>query len=281
MKIALITSLEKPDGTFDDQLLRDSLVKSGHTAEFRVWNGATDWLSYETCLLRSTWDYHRNVTKFLSWLQTTAKFTRVLNPYETVRWNTDKSYLSDLGTRGIPVIPTQVFTEQSKALTAIAKLLEKGRVVVKPAVSASGELTHRLDSESKLEYVVGEILERSALVLQPYIETIVEEGELSLVFFKISGKTQYSHSVLKTAKKGDFRVQEEFGGTVEKVEAPDDSIAVARNCLETMPQKWTYARVDLVDWTTSPRVGEVELIEPELFFRHHPPALDLMKQALG
>ena len=99
-------------------------------------------------------------------------------------------------------------------------------------------------------------------------------------------KQQVTHSLVyayrdRRAKKGEFRVQEEFGGSVERVSAPDPAIAVARKCLETIPQKWTYARVDLVDWTTSPRIGELELIEPELFFRLHSPALDLMKQALA
>lgn len=31
-----------------------------------------------------------------------------------------------------------------------------------------------------------------------------------------------------------------------------------------------YARVDILDWKTSPKVSELELIEPELFFRVGP-----------
>ncbi|MES2965138.1 MAG: hypothetical protein V4760_14730, partial [Bdellovibrionota bacterium] len=111
MRIALVTCLEKPEGTFDDQLLRTALIKAGHTANFLVWNGAADWASYDTCLLRSTWDYHRNLKKFLSWHQNTSKNLRVVNGTELVRWNSDKSYLCELGNAGISVVPTKVFTQ--------------------------------------------------------------------------------------------------------------------------------------------------------------------------
>jgi glutathione synthase/RimK-type ligase-like ATP-grasp enzyme len=280
VKIALVTCLEKPEGTFDDQLLKAALVKAGHTADFRVWNGATDWPSYDTCLLRSTWDYHRNLKKFLHWMHSVSKNLRVLNGLDVVRWNADKSYLCELGKAGLSVVPTKVFTDASEAIKTISKQIETGRVVIKPAVSATAELTYKIESDKDLGKLVKAILDRSGLVLQPYVESIEEHGELSLVYFMISGKIRYSHSVLKKAKRGDFRVQEEFGGSVEKANPPAEAMRLAERALEAVSHKWSYARVDLVDWTTQPRVGELELIEPELFFRLHPEAADSMIQAL-
>lgn len=280
MKIALATCLEKPDGTFDDQLLRSALVKAGHTADFRVWNAAPDWSGYDVCLLRSTWDYHRNVGKFLSWIKQISAQTRVVNSYELVNWNCDKSYLCELGIKGLSVVPTKIFTDAGEAKKAILKAIENGRVVAKPTVSATAELTHRIDTEKDLDKVVAGVLARSPLALQPYVESIEVDGEISLVYFKIQGKTRYSHALVKRAKRGEFRVQEEFGGSVEKLVPPDAALALAQKALELVPYKWCYARVDVVDWTSQPRVGELELIEPELFFRLHPDSLEMMTQSL-
>ena len=42
-----------------------------------------------------------------------------------------------------------------------------------------------------------------------------------------------------------------------------------------------YARVDLVRSVDGLRLMEIELIEPELFFRFHPPAATAFAQALA
>ncbi|MES2965139.1 MAG: hypothetical protein V4760_14735, partial [Bdellovibrionota bacterium] len=140
---------------------------------------------------------------------------------------------------------------------------------MKPTVSATAELTYRLDSTKDLEKIVNGVLERSALILQPYVESIEPDGEISLIYFKVAGKIRYSHSVMKKAKRGEYRVQEEFGGSVEKFNPSSDAMNAAKKALDAIPHEWAYARVDLVDWTTRPKVGELELIEPELFFRLH------------
>lgn len=281
MRIALATCLEKPEGTFDDQLLRAALAKAGHTADFRVWNAAADWTGYDTCLIRSTWDYHRNSAKFVAWVRAVSVHSRVLNSHEAISWNVDKSYLCDLGHRGLSVVPTKIFTDAGEARKAITKQIESGRVVVKPTVSATAELTHKIETDKDLAEIVKNILARSPLVLQPYVESIEEDGELSLVYFKIQGKVRFSHAIHKRAKRGEFRVQEEFGGSTEKIVPPDPCLELARKTLEMIRQNWTYARVDLVDWTTTPRLGELELIEPELFFRFHSDAIDSMILALA
>ncbi|MEK7356945.1 MAG: hypothetical protein AAB250_10875 [Bdellovibrionota bacterium] len=281
MKIALATCLEKPEGTFDDQLLKAALVKAGHTADFRVWNAAADWTAYDTCLIRSTWDYHRHLPKFLSWIHTISKHLRVMNPLDVVKWNSDKKYLCELGNNGVSVVPTKVFTSAEEAVKAIAKHVEDRRAVIKPTVSATADLTFKVDSGKDLDSLVKSILARSALVLQPYVESIEEEGELSLIYFKVAGKAKFTHAIAKRPKRGEFRVQEDFGGSVEKVTPPDHCLAVAQRALDAIPHKWHYARVDLVDWKAKAQVGELELIEPELFFRLDRDSLDSMVQCLA
>ena len=49
---------------------------------------------------------------------------------------------------------------------------------------------------------------------QPFVESIVSTGEYSLFYFA----GEYSHSILKTPKADDFRVQEEHGGVIRAIE---------------------------------------------------------------
>ncbi len=75
--------------------------------------------------------------------------------------------------------------------------------------------------------------------------------------------------ILKTARKGDFRVQEEHGGGVVPVAKPDSAlVALADRTIATLPGLPLYARVDLVRMPNSTfAVMELELIEPCLYFR--------------
>ena len=49
----------------------------------------------------------------------------------------------------------------------------------------------------------------------------------------IGGK--YTHAVKKTAKKGDFRVQDDHGGKVEIYNATQSEIKFAEDCIEKCP----------------------------------------------
>ena len=82
----------------------------------------------------------------------------------------------------------------------------------------------------------------------------------------INGK--YSHAVLKKAKMGDFRVQDDFGGTVEKINPSKDLISLAEKTIQKLKPIPFYSRVDLIlNNENSPVIMELELIEPELWFR--------------
>jgi glutathione synthase/RimK-type ligase-like ATP-grasp enzyme len=104
------------------------------------------------------------------------------------------------------------------------------------------------------------------MLLQEYLSDINLNGEISLIM--IGG--EYTHAVRKTAKKGDFRVQDDHGGKVNKYNAKESEIKFANKCLEACPYKTTYARVDIIyDNNNEPSLSELELIEPELWFRNN------------
>jgi hypothetical protein len=71
------------------------------------------------------------------------------------------------------------------------------------------------------------LVARGAQVVQPFLPEI-REGEWSLIF--LGG--EFSHAVVKRPAEGAFRVQHDFGGTVERREPKlsliDDARAVLR-----------------------------------------------------
>ena len=102
---------------------------------------------------------------------------------------------------------------------------------------------------------------------------IVEEGEISLIM--IGG--EHTHSVKKKAKKGDFRVQDDHGGTVENYKPSNEEIKFAQRCIEICPERTLYARVDIIyDNENKLALNELELIEPELWFREYPKSAEIL-----
>ena len=68
--------------------------------------------------------------------------------------------------------------------------------------------------------------------------------------------------------KGDYRVQDDFGGTIHDYQALEKEKLFAEMVVRACDPSPYYARVDLVwDNNNELAVGELELIEPELWFR--------------
>jgi hypothetical protein len=91
----------------------------------------------------------------------------------------------------------------------------------------------------------------------------------------------YINNVLLKAKKGDFRVQDDFGGSVYPYSASHQEIAFAQQVIAQCHELPVYARVDLM-WDNQEElcISELELIEPELWLRTYPNASELMAKAL-
>ena len=108
------------------------------------------------------------------------------------------------------------------------------------------------------------------MLFQEFQHQIQSKGEMSLMM--IDGK--FTHAVLKKAKPGDFRVQDEFGGTVVDYAPNKEEIAFAEKAIAACPKETIYGRVDIFyDNENRLSLGELELIEPELWFENIPPLL--------
>lgn len=252
----------------EDQLLLDALTKKGFKVARTNWDNPTfDWSSTRYALFRTTWDYFDRFDEFEPWLKKVEQETTLLNSSKLLYWNIDKHYLQDLQDQGVN-IPATVFLEKSSTETLVDAVIKTGwkEVVLKPVISGAGRHTYRFRAEDAQDHesIFQDLIKKEAMMIQAYQNQITSKGEVALVFFG----DQFSHAILKKAKPGDFRVQDDFGGTVHDYEPSNAMIEFAKNAISKCPEAPLYARVDLIwDNNDAFAVSELELIEPELWFR--------------
>lgn len=264
-----MTCAEKPDLTSSDRLLASALKRLGAQVSPVIWTDPDAlYGEWDGLVLRSVWDYHKRFQSFLEWTVSASHSSgRLINSMEVVRWNLQKSYLLELSQKDLPCVPSLPLRKEisAEAMVELVKEEEWSEIVVKPTISATAFLTFQSSLEdTALVDKLEKVRSQSDVLVQPYLSTVKEHGEVSLIFFNGENR-EFSHAVLKTPKEGDFRVQSDFGGTEAPISAPDGLKELADLALDTVPGDWVYARVDMIDWRTEPLISEIELIEPDLF----------------
>jgi glutathione synthase/RimK-type ligase-like ATP-grasp enzyme len=279
-RIALVSARAARGMDEDMPPLQAAFAQLGAHSEIADWDDPqVEWRSFDLALLRSAWDYTERLAQFLGWVERTAAVTRLLNPVAVVRWNSDKHYLLTLAGQGVPIVPSTFAEPGADVERVLQEFLAQSvheDVVVKPAVGACSRDTrrHARDRHEEICTHVRRLLEagRSAL-LQPYLAGVDRDGETALIF--IDG--QFSHAI----RKGPLLPRD--GQATAALFAPEDIIprapaadelALAERLLKQLPVgKLLYARVDLIrDADGKPRLLELELTEPSLFFAHAPDA---------
>ncbi len=266
----------------EDALLQSALANLGLSSTRIDWSRAReDWAWYRCAVFRTTWDYFDRFAEFTAWLDRVEGQTRLCNPASIIRWNMDKHYLADLERRGIPVVRSR-FVERGSQLRLGALLEETGWVeaVIKPCVSGAARHTYRLNRGNcdQLDGVIQPLLAAESFLFQPFEPAIMATGEDSLMVF--GGR--YSHAVRKVAKAGDFRVQDDHGGTVGPYQPAREQIELAERAIAACDPLPVYGRVDMIqDSRGGYAIMELELIEPELWLRFHPPAAVAFAEALA
>jgi glutathione synthase/RimK-type ligase-like ATP-grasp enzyme len=265
-RVALATYDAAPDLAPDDQLLAAALERAGIRAAPAVWSDrSVDWRSFDVVVIRSCWDYHRRHGEFVAWLDALDASRRpVWNPTSMMRWNSDKRYLIDLARRGLATVPTRIVERGSAVRVGdVARVEGWTRFVVKPAVSASAHETHALELPLGAEdrAAIERVAAHGDVLVQPFLEEITTDGELSLIFFD----GVFSHAAIKRSRRGDFRVQTEHGGTVAPVDVVPAVVEQASRSLDALDDVPLYARVDGIGDAESFRLMELELIEPNVF----------------
>ncbi|HCD9234943.1 RimK family alpha-L-glutamate ligase [Elizabethkingia anophelis] len=263
----------------EDTDLLNFLKEKGFDINLVIWNDNNiNWTDYDVVIIKSPWDYHEHVIEFSNWLDSLHKLhIKVLNPVDTIKWNSNKHYLKDISNQGLPVIRTEYLSKGNEFHDEFFEMFGKDTLVVKPCVSAGARNTITVSKEtvSDKRAEINTLISEEDYMVQPFVNEI-KEGEWSFLFF--NGK--YSHCALKKPKQGDFRVQHYHGGSISYPEADPKHIAQAEEYLKVVPQQTLYARVDGVLVDNTFQLMELELIEPYLFLNSDTTLFENYYQAL-
>jgi hypothetical protein len=279
--IALVTYRDLPQLTPEDQLVCSFLRTLGVQAHAVIWDDPdVAWDSYQAVVVRSCWDYHVHPSRFITWLTHLEHLEVPLwNPAPILRWNMHKTYLRDLQTQAVAVPPT-CWLERGCNAELATILADQGwkEAVIKPAISATAYNTWRTTREqgSQDQSRFAASLQHADILVQQFMDPIVTDGEWSFAFFQ----KQYSHAVLKKAKSGDFRVQDDFGGTIEVLSPGMALIEQAQQIINCINDPLLFARVDGIERDGQLVLMELELIEPFLFLQSDPHAVERFAHAI-
>lgn len=228
------------------------------------WRAPLDALATaDLAILGTPWDYTDAKEEFLARLvELEESGVIVCNGSAVVRWNADKLYLRELAARGAPSIPTLWPENPTSAdIQAAFDHFDTDRIVVKRRVGAGaiGQDIFQRDDPAITSWQMNQ-----AAMIQPFLPAIEQEGELSFIFVEGS----LSHTLIKRAASGDYRIQSLYGG----IEAPLNPAPADRDAAEAImamlpfSEPPLYARIDMI------RLGdgrlaviEAELIEPYLY----------------
>ncbi|MAO66582.1 MAG: hypothetical protein CL666_16445 [Balneola sp.] len=252
----------------EDQLVSDALKNKGLSVSRKDWADPDfDWSATKSILFRSTWDYFDRFTQFQNWLDLVSTQTILINSHSLIKWNLDKHYLNSLVRTEIEVIPTRYIQPGSNlSISRLHDITGWTETVIKPTVGGAGRHTYRIDADnmSLVSDKLAPFMKQESFMLQPFQHSVLDHGEISLVFFG----DIFSHAVLKKARPGDFRVQDDFGGSIHKYTPSDQEISFGLRAVHACPELPAYSRVDIIRNNQGKlAVSELELIEPELWFR--------------
>jgi glutathione synthase/RimK-type ligase-like ATP-grasp enzyme len=258
----------EPDYAQDQlTLMGGALGPYGIALEPVFWqDSGHDWTRFDAVMPLLAWNYPQEVEVFLARLEEIEKAgTLMLNSPAVIRANMDKGYLAELGHRGAPVpLTLNVDALTGPIIQSCFDRFEADEIIIKPRIGAGAWRQARMRRTDPVPSA--EILPPGPALIQPFLESVTQEGELSLLYFG----GVFSHALIKTPKQGDYRTQGQHGAREVGIEAPLDALEAAQRILDaTGNAPFTYARVDLVrgalgDWL----LMELELIEPWLYLAH-------------
>ncbi|MCP2258574.1 ATP-grasp domain [Streptoalloteichus tenebrarius] len=271
-RVLLATCAAMPDSDKDDVGVLPALAEVGVDAAFAPWDDpSADFAGADLVVLRATWDYTLRRKEFLAWCDAVP---RLANRADLVRWNTDKSYLADLASDGLAVVPTELVPPG-----AVPDWPDVD-VVVKPAVGAGSHGARRFAPDQREEaasHLADLHTDGGVALVQPYQPAVDAEGETALVY--LGGV--YSHSFHKGPMLGNrvdpsgLFLAERLGPTTptaeQRVLAEDTLDAVCAR-FGMRRNELVYARVDVLRGADGRQLLlELELTEPSLGFRQTGP----------
>ena len=275
IKIAILISANMLPGNTDTRedifeleeefgKIKPAFAAEGLHAELVLWKESIDRADEFVAMLPLiVWDYFEddNPALFLKTMAEASRKTKIFNTFDVLKWNSDKSYLADLEQRGAPVIPA--ITVEAVSPKAVEQAFEEfgcDKLVIKPKIGG-GAWRQVLHAKSD-PYPDEQALPPYGAILQPFLPSVQSEGEYSFLYFD----GQFSHALLKTAAKGDYRIQSLYGGQEAPYNPTPTERKSARAILDSLDFIPLYARIDLLRGLDGQlKLIELEMIEPYLY----------------
>ncbi|MEX1013618.1 MAG: hypothetical protein WDZ80_00470 [Candidatus Paceibacterota bacterium] len=270
-----IASSKKHAGKIEEDIfIRDTYINKGIDSEITTLEKITKKAkASDVVILKSIWGYHRNYKKFLKQLTILEKNNvKLINDYVFIRWNIEKDkYLDDM--KDFNIIPTlslstkrfNTYSDLVDKLSNIGTLLNSNKLVIKPTISESGYLTYIYDTTKKNRLVINALKENQSynFIVQPYRSSI-SKGELSIIV--INGKILYGvrrfPGIFQKKKNTEYLELNAIPTSIKR------DISVLRRFFNkkfgTLPK---ICRIDFLNNNMKYEILEVELIDPDLFFR--------------
>ncbi len=217
---------------------------------------------YDAMLPFFVWDYfEQNEEEFFETMAKVCQQTELYNPFDVLKWNSNKSYLEDLGARGASIIPS-ISVERVTEKLVLRAMDEFGanKIVIKPIVG--GAAWRQVLYEKGAAFPSKEELPPKAALLQPFLSSVKTQGEYSFLYFGGG----FSHALIKRPKDGDYRVQSIYGGQEIAYTPSTQERAQVRAVLDVLDFTPLYARIDFLRADDGRLLLiELELIEPYLY----------------
>ncbi len=281
-RLAVATSNKLPAFQPDDLGLAAALEGLDVASTICVWSDAqVDWSAFDAVLIRTVWDYYKHHAAFLDWLDRLDRIgVPTINDSALLSWNSDKRYLLELAEQGVSIVPTRLASHVE--LAAVLATMPARQLVVKPSVSGGAWHTLRgTAGDAAFDTAVKHLPSQHDYLVQEFVPEIISEGEWSLLYFD----GRFSHAVIKRPADGDFRVQDEFGGSIEPAQPSVGMLAGAAQALAAVARIGhrdpTYVRVDGVNCGDRFLIMELEMIEPFLFLGTSTNAAARLAQAVA
>ncbi len=274
MRIAYVSCMELPEADIDEQPLVEGLSAAGHDAVVVAWDDPeVEWGSFDVALVRATWNYVHELDAFAEWIDRVDGVTTLMNPASTMKWNLHKGYLNELESEGVPIVPTAFF-DRGTGADVVGLALERGwkRVVIKPTVGAGSFGTRAFDLDGgegvAAQAFFDSMIADRGMMVQEFMDSVETIGETSLVV--IDGRL--THAIEKRPRFDD---QEECVLLRETIS--DEMREIADRVLSAAGRACLFARVDVMPDNHGTLVlGELEMLEPSLFFPYCADAVGVM-----
>lgn len=275
-----IASSEKYAGLIkEDIYIRDKYNSNGFSSKIATLSDIVNESKFgDLVILKSVWGYNLDYKTFLNQIKhLEGKGVKLMNDYQYIFWNIDKSkYLFEI--KDCIVIPTyKLIFNKVKTQADISDYINSStsvewgnEIVIKPTISASGYLTfyYNLSDKSHNNIVLSSLYDNKEIefIVQPYRKSI-SKGEISVIM--LNGDVLYAVNRFP----GIF-ISKKDTEYIKFVDIPKNIMMQVKNIQKFFIDKFNsypnICRIDFVQFKDEYEILEIELIDPDLFFKNIP-----------